>query len=158
MLEQKIIKLGKGKKKVEYVIQQLPSTRGLEVGIHLVHIAMGSAEGVGSMGDDVMDVELNPARMIAGLMARIDEKETPVFIKALIQQSLITPDPGEGFDDWYETQFSANYMELWDLIAAIIEHNKYIDLVKKRVLEAMAIFSTDDGPGEESTPSSGAQS
>ncbi len=150
MLKQETLKLGD----TEYVIQQLPCTRGLEVGIHLVKIIMGAADGVdGVTGEkSLLDTELNPAKMAAGLFKKIDEKGTPAFIKNLIQESLVRPDPGDGFNDWYETQFAANYEELYDLLAAIIDHNGYIDLIKKKTADVLAIFYSGDGEDQESTP------
>ncbi len=152
MLDQTTAKIGT----TEYVIQQLPATRGMEVGIHLMNIVLGAADGIGNIreGDDFLDAEYNPAKMAAGVMGRIDERDTPAFIKTLIKESLVRPDPGDRFNDWYETHFSANYNELYELMAAIIDHNGYADLVKKKLGEVMGIFSSDDGPAAGSTPSS----
>ena len=151
MLEQKDIKIGD----TDFVIQQLPATRGMEVGIHLVQIIMGAADGIESIseGEDILDAEYNPAKMASGLMGKIDEKGTPAFIKQLVRESMIRPDPGEGFAEWYETHFSANYGELFDLVSAIIEHNNYVNMIKKKFQEVMDMFSEGDGPEKESTPS-----
>lgn len=160
MIDQTTVKLGGEGRETEYVIQRLPATRGMEVGIHLMQIVMGAAEGVGNIreGEDFLDAEYNPAQMAAGLMKRIDEKSSPAFIKALIRESLVYPDPGESFNDWYENHFAANFNEIFDLLSAIISHNGYADLVKKRMEEVMGIFSVFDGRDGESTPSSGDQS
>lgn len=156
MLEQKDFKYGS----TAYVIQQLPATRGMEVGIHLIHVLMGGAEGFGGIheGQDFLDAEYNPAVIAAGLMSRIHQRDTPTFIKTIVRESLIVPDPGDKFDEWYELHFAANYDELLSLLTAIIEHNGYIDLVKKRLSEVMGLLSSDPGKGKESTPSSKAQS
>ena len=143
MLDQTTIKLGVSGHETEYVIQQLPSTRGMEVGIHLIKIITGAAEGVGSIreGEDFLNAEYNPAQMAAGLMKRIHEQGTPAFIKTLLKESLIIPDPvGDKYDEWYESHFSANYDELFDLIAAIISHNGYIDLIKKKTGDIIGLM------------------
>lgn len=156
MLKQKEVKLGD----TDYVLQQFPSTRGLEVGIHLVKIAMGAADGFSDIPDEksFLDTEINPARMAAGIFERIDEHGTPTFIKIVIKESLIKPDPANDFESWYENHFSANYNELYDLLAAIIEHNGYVDLIKKKMGDIMGIFYSGDGKDQESTPSSKARS
>lgn len=149
MLEQKDIKIGE----TDFVIQQLPATRGLEVGIHLVQIIMGAAEGIDNIkdGESFLDSEYNPAKMAHGLMGKIDEKGTPAFIKQLIQESMIRPDVGAGFSEWYEVQFAANFDELFDLVAVIIEHNNYVDMLKKKFQAITDIFSLDDGKDKGST-------
>lgn len=151
MLEQKTVQIGD----TEFVIQQLPATRGMEVGIHLVQIIMGATEGIESVreGQEILDAEYNPAKMASGLMGKIDEQGTPAFIKRLIQESMIRPDTTDGFSDWYEAHFSANFDELFDLVTVIIEHNGYVVMLKKKFQEVMEIFSLEDGEGEESTPS-----
>lgn len=152
MLEQKDFKYGDS----NYVIQQLPATRGMEVGIHLLHVIMGASDGFGDIreGQDFLDAEYNPAKIASGLMSKIHERDTPTFIKTIVRESLIVPDPGDTFSDWYEQHFSANYDELLSLLTAIIEHNGYVDLVKKRLVEVMGILSSDPGKAGESTPSS----
>lgn len=142
MLEQTTTKIGK----TEYILQQLPSTRGLEVGIHLIQIAMGATDGISNISgnEDFLDAEYSPAKMASGILNKIDKKETPAFIKTLIRESLIKPEPGDNFEEWYETHFSANYIELADLIAAIIDHNGYMDLIKKKTEAVMGIFSSVD--------------
>lgn len=156
MLDQKPVKIGE----TEFVIQQLPTSRGIEVGLHLTHVLMGAAEGVGNIrdGEDFLDAEYNPAQMASGLMSRIHERDTPTFVRTLVRESLIVPDPGEQFSDWYEMHFSANYEELFQLVAEIIGHNNYADLVKKRIAEVMGILSGIDGKAEDSTRSTKAQS
>lgn len=151
MLEQKVLKIGE----TDFVIQQLPATRGMEVGIHLMQIIAGAAEGMGDTkeGDDFLDTEYNPAKMATGLMNKIDEKGTPAFIKTLIKESLIQPDPSEAFNDWYEAHYSANYDELFDMVAAIIDHNRYADMIKKKFQGVMDMFSSDDGKAKDSTRS-----
>lgn len=138
MLEQKTLKLGD----IEYTIQQLPATRGLEVGIHLMKIAMGAAKGFGGMGgdQDILDIDVLPAQIVAGIFEQIDEKGTPEFIKQVIKESVIlTGEDGENFSDWYEARFSANFDELYDLMEAIIVHNNYIDMIKKKITGIMLI-------------------
>lgn len=160
MIDQTTVKLGGEGRETEYVIQRLPATRGMEVGIHLMQIVMGAAEGVGNIreGEDFLDAEYNPAQMAAGLMKRIDEKGSPAFIKTLIRESLVFPDPGETFDEWFENHFSGNYDEIFNLLSEIISHNGYVDLVKKRMEEVMGIFSASDGKEEASILSSKDQS
>jgi len=150
VLEQKPYKIGK----TEYILQQFPATRGLEVGIHLIKIAMGGAKGISSVAgdEDFLDAQCNPAKMAAGIMENVDEKGTPEFIKSIVRESVIVPEHGEGFNDWYETHFSANLTELYDLLAAIIDHNGYMELIKKKLAEVFGIFSSTDGKDPESTP------
>ncbi len=147
MLEQKSVKIGD----TEYIIQQFPATRGLEIGIHLIKIAMGGAKGINNVSgdEDFLDAQYNPAQMAAGIMEQVDEKGTPEFIKRTVRESLISPEPNESFNDWYEHHFSANLTELYDLLAAIIEHNGYMELVKKKMLETFGIFSPSDGKAQD---------
>jgi len=151
MLEQKTVQIGD----TEFVIQQLPATRGMEVGIHITKIIMGAADGIDSIkdSDQILDAEYNPAKMVQGLMGQIDERGTPAFVKQLIQESMIRPDVSSGFSDWYESHFSANFDDLYELVSAIIEHNGYADMVKKKLQGIMDMFSEGDGKEEESTPS-----
>lgn len=156
MLEQKSYKIGE----TEYVLQQFPATRGLEIGIQLVKIAMGAAKGISDIeGDqDFLDASYNPPKMAAGIMEQIDARETPAFIKTIVRESLISPDPGESFSDWYEKQFSANIDELSELLTAIIEHNRYIDFIKKKVGAVIGIYSPSSGKDQDSSHSSRDQS
>lgn len=148
MLKQKEYKIGD----TEYVIQQFPATRGLEIGIHLIKIAMGAAEGVGNIEgeQDFLDSEYSPAKMVSGVIDRIDEKGTPAFIKQMIQESLIRPEPGDSFSDWYESKFSANLEGLYALMEAIIDHNNYLDVIKKKVSQIMLLSSSGNGKDQDS--------
>lgn len=149
MLEQKEITIGGS----NYVLQQFPTTSGLEIGIALVKIIAGAAEGIGDVppGGGILDVEFNPGRMAAGVMKQFDVTGTPQLVRRMVRESVITPVYS---DDWYESEFSGDYDRLGTMIEKIVAHNRYSDLVKKRLPEIMGLISSDTSTeGQDSTRS-----
>lgn len=153
MLDQKTLTIG-GK---ECVIQQLPSSLGLQVVAHICHIAAGMSKGVGEVpiGLGYDQTPINIGGVISGLLDRLDEEATPAFIKRLVRESVM---PEMSPDD-YESRFAGNYDELWELVQRIIEYNGFIDVLKKRLGGIMGQFFAEEPSGEgRSTPSTNGQS
>lgn len=127
MLDQKTVTIGK----TDYVIQQLTTSKGLEVTFAIAQILKGMAEGVSE--EYVLNFDqtkMNIGKMIAGLIACSDIKETPEFIKNLVMTSVISPDMG-GQEQLFEQHFAGNYAELEELLSEIVVFNRFHDLVKK---------------------------
>lgn len=142
MLEQKRVEVG-GK---EYKIEQLPTSKGIEVGIQIAHIVGGASDGFMFTTSNVLDSAINPAKIISGILDRMDSKTTPAFIKQLVLDSVKEPKLD---GDAYEALFSGRPEDLYELLEAIIDHNRYVDLIKKKVIDAMQEFfpiaTTDTG-------------
>ena len=132
MLDQKQVTID-GK---SYTIQQFPTTVGLEIGISLVKIISGATEGVGDVpaGGGFLDTWINPGKVASGLMNKIDVIGTPQLIKRMIKESVVQP---EFTEEWYEAEFSGEYDNLISFIENVIEVNRYMDMVKKRIPELM---------------------
>lgn len=137
MLDQKQITID-GK---SYTIQQFPTTTGLEIGISLVKIIAGSAEGFGDVpaSGSFLDIWVNPGKIASGLMNKIDISGTPQLIKRMIRESIVQP---EFNDEWYEAEFSGEYDNLISFIENVIEVNRYMDMVKKRIPELMKFMES----------------
>ena len=123
-----------------FTIEQLPTTKGLEVTFAIGQIIKGMAEGV--TDEFVLNFDqtkMNVGKMIAGVIANTDVRETPEFIKQLVLDSVVKPDfrtEPELFDD----HFAGNYEDLSELLTEIIIFNKFHDLVKKNLLAFIAIL------------------
>jgi len=135
MLDQKQITID-GK---SYTIQQFPTTIGLEIGISLVKIIAGAAEGFGDVppAGSFLDIWVNPGKIASGLMSKIDIVGTPQLIKRMIKESIVSP---EFNDEWYEAEFSGEYDNLISFIEEVISVNKYMEMVKKRIPELMSFM------------------
>lgn len=133
----------------EFIIQTLPATRGIETAVALSHIAAGAADGIGETIGRFDDTPVNIGGIVSGLFKRLSVKETPIFIKTLVVDSVISPAIDS---ELYEIRFSGNYEVLYNLIVAILEHNKFIDLIKKKVSEIMDLLYEQDTTDQESTP------
>ena len=147
-LDQKSVTIGSK----EYVIQQLPSSFGLQVVAHLGHIAAGMGRGVGEVpaGLGYDQTPINVGGVISGLLDRLDEEATPAFVKRLVLESVV---PKMSPDD-YESRFAGNYDELWELVEKIIEYNGFMEVLKKRLGGIMDQFFVEEASGEgKSTPS-----
>lgn len=121
----------------DYMIQALPASKGIEAAVVLAHIVAGAAEGVGDHKEDFLDVNINIGKIVAGMFKRLDKNETPAFIRDLVLLSVISPELDA---ELYEIEFAGNYEVLANLVAAILELNGFIDVIKKKVLEGMAIL------------------
>lgn len=138
MLDQKQVTIGEK----TYTIQQFPTTIGLEIGISLVKIIAGAAEGFGDTpsGGGFLDTWINPGKIASGLMSKIDITGTPQLIKRMVRESIVSP---EFNDEWYEAEFSGEYDNLISFIEEVISINKYMEMVKKRLPEIMGLISSD---------------
>lgn len=144
-LKQKTIKIGPD----EFIIQTLPASKGIEAAVVLSHIMAGAAEGIGPTKIDFYDTDINFGAIAAGLLKRLSVQGTPIFIKDLILLSVIRPElDSEG----YEIMFAGEYEKLCDLVGAILEHNGFIDLVKKKSSQIMALLSEPGTTGQDFTP------
>ena len=145
MLDQKEITVcGK-----QYVIQQLPSSRGIQVAVQIAQIAAGAAQGIGT-SENIEDMPINIGGIIDGIVRRLDAEATPAFIKRLVVESVARP---ELTSEGYEAEFSGNYDALWELVAKIIEHNKLLDVLKKKLSEGMGQLLSEKPKPEKSTRS-----
>jgi len=154
MLDQKEITVGK----TGYTLQQLNTTSCLEIGISMIQIIAGAAEGFGDVpaGGGFLDIWVNPGKLSAGLMNKLDVTGTPQLIKRMVRESLMAP---EFTEEWYEAEFSGELDNLFMLIEKIVELNRYPDLVKKRLPEIMGLISSvTDTVDPESIPSTSGQS
>ncbi len=133
-LNQKSINIG-GE---DFVIQTLPVTKGIEAAVALSHIMAGGAEGVGPTKMDFFDTEFNFAGIAAGMMKRLSVQGTPIFIKDLILLSVVSPELDA---ELYEVKFAGEYELMFDLLKAILEHNNFVDLIKKKISEIMGLLS-----------------
>ena len=97
-------------------------------------IVKGLAEGV---TDEFIlnfsETKVNIGKMIAGVIANTDVKETPEFIKQLICDSVVSPKLRDEAQ-LFETHFAGNYEDLSDLLVEIIIFNGFSELVKKNLL------------------------
>jgi len=136
MLNQKTVTIGK----TDFVIQQLTASKGLEVTFAIAQILKGLAEGVSE--EYVLNFDatkVNIGKMIAGVIACSDVKETPEFIKQLVMDSVVSPDMG-GQEQLFEQHFAGNYGELSELLEEIIVFNGFSELVKKNALRLISII------------------
>lgn len=128
MLEQTTVQIGKDK----FVIQQMPATRGLETACAIGKVLKGAGDGFSE--ETVLtftETRYNVAKVVGGIIDAYDVKHTPELIRQIIKDSMIRPEYDE---EWYERRFSGNYDDLYQLLAAIIKHNNYEDVLKKRLL------------------------
>ena len=133
----------------QYIIQQLPSSRGIQVAVQIAQIAAGAAQGIGT-AENIEEIPLNIGGIIDGTVRRLDAEATPAFIKRLVIESVVRP---ELTSDGYEAEFSGNYDALWDLVAKIIEHNKLLDVLKKKLSVGMAQLLSEKPKPAKSTRS-----
>ncbi len=139
MLDQKSITIGE----TNFVIQQLPTSKGLEVTFAIAQILKGMAEGVSEEFVLSFDqTKVNVGKMISGLISCSDVKETPEFIKNLAMISVVSPDMG-GDEQMFEQHFAGNYEELADLLGEIIVFNGFVDLVKKNLFRLTALMQAE---------------
>lgn len=136
-MKQKTILIGK----TDFTIQQLPTTKGLEVTFAIAQILKGLAEGVTE--EFVLSFEetkANIGKMISGVIANTDIKGTPEFIKNVVMESTVKPDLDS---DMFDTHFAGNYEELSDLLTEIIVFNGFHTLFKKKTLEFINILQAE---------------
>lgn len=130
MLDQKQVTINEK----DFTIQQLPTTKGLEVTFSIAHILKGLAEGASEeFVFNFTETKVNVGKMIAGVISRTDIKGTPEFIKSVICESVVSPDMASGEFE-YEVFFSGEYEMISELFTEIIIHNKFHELVKKNLL------------------------
>jgi len=149
MLDQKEITIN-GK---SYTIQQLPTTTGLEIGVAIIKILSGAAQGIGDVpvGGSFLDTWIDSGKIASGLMNQLDVTGTPQLIKRIVRESIVSPTFS---DEWYEAEFSGGYDDLATLIENVIALNKYMDMVKKRLPGALGLISsTTNTPAPNSIPS-----
>lgn len=146
MLDQKQITID-GK---SYTIQQFPTTIGLEIGISLMKVIAGAAEGFGDIppAGSFLDIWVNPGKIASGLMGQISITGTPQLIKRMIKESIAQPEFSE---EWYEAEFSGEYDNLISFLENVIEVNRYMDMVKKRIPELMSFINLTSSDTETST-------
>lgn len=134
MLKQKTIQIGK----TDFTIQQLPTTKGLEVTFAIAQILKGMAEGV---TDEFVfsfeETKVNVGKMVAGVISCTDIEGTPEFIRNLVIKSTAKP---EMSTDEFDLHFSGNYAELAELLENIIIFNGFHELFKKKLMEFMQIL------------------
>lgn len=136
MLKQHTVTIGE----TDFTIEQLPTTKGLEVTFAIAQILKGLAEGVSEeFVLNFTESKVNIGKSLAGLIACSDVKETPEFIKSLVVMSVKKPEM-TGESDLFEQHFAGNYEELSDLLTEIIVFNKFSDLVKKNVLKLTGLL------------------
>jgi len=136
MLQQKTIKIGE----TEYIIEQLPTTKGLEVTFAIAQILKGLAEGASEeFIFNLLETKLNIGKSIAGVISCTDVKETPIFIKGVICDSVKKPDMGSD-ETLFDLHFAGNYEELSELFSEIIMFNKFHELVKKNLFQLIELF------------------
>jgi hypothetical protein len=127
VLEQKEVTVG-GK---QYVLQQLPTTHGIQVAVTIGLLIAGAAEGF-----DIIEaadgLTMNPARVVAGVLKRTHPEQTPALLKKLVTESVIRP---EMSSDFYEMTFAGHYDDLYDLVAEVLSFNGFADLIKKKLPE-----------------------
>jgi len=131
MLKQHTVTIGE----IDFTIEQLPTTKGLEVTFAIAQLLKGLAEGVSEeFVLNFTSTKVNIGKALAGLIACSDVKETPEFIKSLVVMSVKKPEMTGG-SDLFEQHFAGNYAELSELLTEIVMFNKFDDLVKKNVLK-----------------------
>lgn len=127
MLEQKTVKINKQ----SFTLQQLPATKGLEAALAIVHILRGASEGfTDEYVLNIQETKVNIAKVVSGVIGATDIKETPKFIKQLIIDSVVKPEFDE---DTYEDTFAGEYSLMFEVLSEIVEHNKFMELVKKNL-------------------------
>ena len=85
MLKQHTVTIGE----MDFIIEQLPATKGLEVAFAIAQILKGIAEGVSEeFVLNFTETKVNLGKSLAGLIACSDVKETPEFIKQLVVMSV----------------------------------------------------------------------
>lgn len=130
MLKQHAVKIGE----TDFIIEQLPTTKGLEVSFAIAQLLKGLAEGVSEeFVLNFTETKVNLGKSLAGLIACSDVKETPEFIKQLVMMSVKKPEMIKG--DFFEDYFAGNYEELSELLTEIIIFNGFHELVKKNLLK-----------------------
>lgn len=135
-MEQKHITIG-GE---SMVIQALPAMEGLQAGMKIGKILSGLSEGIGETMTDVLAIPINPGKMVSGIIAQLDEKETPAFIQKLVLDSMVKPQMDS---DAFQVRFSGKWDDLTELLIEIMEINHYPEFVKKRISDPLkALFST----------------
>lgn len=139
-LQQKTISIGEK----AFTIQQLPTTKGLEVTFAIGHILKGMGEGVSEeFVFNFTETKANFGKMVAGMIGCTDVKGTPEFIKNLICDSVIKPDM-LGNAELFETEFAGEYELLSEVLEEIIIFNKFHELVKKNLLRIIATVQSDE--------------
>jgi len=130
MLKQHTVTIGE----TDFIIEQLPTTKGLEVTFAIAQLLKGLAEGASEeFVLNFTETKVNIGKSIAGLIACSGVKETPEFIKQLVVMSVKKPEMIE--DDFFEDHFAGNYEELSDLLTEIVVFNGFHELVKKNLLK-----------------------
>lgn len=143
-MEQKEISvLGK-----QWVIQQLPAEKGMKVVVQIAHIIAGVSKGVGfAKIDDIGDTPINIAGVIAGVLERLDADASPAFVKRIVLDSVIMPQDKRLTADDFDFIFAGQYDALWELVAKIIELNKFDEVLKKRFKPIIQqLFSDGENP------------
>lgn len=117
MLEQKTINIDGN----EITIQQLGTTLALRHSVILGQLFSGMSKGIESKGKkSIQDWNIDFGEIIQGLMSEMDPDKSPLWIKELVQQSVVTP---QFNDTWFDATFSGNLENLLLLIIEILNHN-----------------------------------
>jgi hypothetical protein len=124
MLDQKQVTAGG----TVYTIQTLPTSLALQAVAKIGHLIAGMSEGFGFTAEGVETMPINYAAVVAGVLKRVDSEQTPAFIKKLVLDSVMPKMPS----DVYESVFAGNFEALWELIEAIIDHNHFVEAIKKK--------------------------
>lgn len=139
-LDQKTITIGK----TDFIIEQLPAMKGLEVTFAIGKIMSGAAEGFSEeFVLSFKDTTVNIGKMIAGVIGCTDVKGTPEFIRNLVVDSIVKPD-FKAEPTLFDTHFSGEYEQLSDLIGEIVVHNKFHELVKKNLLRLKLLLEVSE--------------
>lgn len=140
-----------------YKLQTLPSYKALEVMGVLGYVIAGAARGVGEIRGELglYDIELRPGEIAAGLAERIQEIGVAKFIRDLVQSSVVKP---ELSNEIFDNHFAGELDKLWDVVAAILEHNRFDAVLKKTLGELMDVFYSTDGGDRASTRSTSVRS
>lgn len=148
-IRQKTIRIGD----TEYVIQHFDAETGLEIAAQLFKLLSGAGAGIGDLNKlDILDVEIDFGKIVAGLASGVDRKGTPALIRQIVSNALVRPECNE---DWYKTHFAGNYGALFKLVLTILEFNyaDIADTLKKTLGQVMrTLFSA---PERESTTEKG---
>lgn len=136
----------------QYIIQQLPSSRGMQVAIQIARIISGASKGVGA-ADSLENIPINVGGIVAGIIEQLDPDQTPALIKRLVMESVIQP---EMTPEKFEAEFSGEFDALWDLVGKIIEHNRFVDVIKKKAGAIMSqLFSEPPKPAKSTRSTKG---
>lgn len=124
------------------MIQQLPSSQGLQVVAYIARVISGAGQGIGETPTrlDFDQTPFNIGGVMSGMLDRLDEEATPSFIKKLVLSSVVP----EMSAVEYENNFAGNYDELWELVDKIIEHNGFVEVLKKRLSAIMEMLSAEE--------------